>query len=69
MNQTKGNPIKEIRVKHLIDYLNTLDQESIVYLDKNGWEFYGDTEIDVIKNSGLFHAYDFGTGPHVTINN
>ncbi len=42
------------KVKHLIEYLSSLDPEADVYLDKDGWDSYGDNEVDIVKNSGLF---------------
>ena len=46
-------PPFEIRVKHLIKYLEGLDPEATVSLDKDGWE-YQETPEDTISNSYLF---------------
>jgi hypothetical protein len=45
------------KVKHLIEYLSTLDPEMNVSLDKDGWQGYGDTELDIVKTSGLFDVF------------
>lgn len=52
------------KVKHLIEYLSTLDPEMDVLLDKDGWQGYGDNEVDIVKTSGLF---DFVFATHQTI--
>jgi len=59
-----------IQVKHLIEYLSTLDQEAEVSLDKDGW-FYqeGDDPVLTIANRGLFYVSSWGDKPHVIINN
>lgn len=46
------------KVKHLIEYLQTLDPEMDVALDKDGWQGDGDTEVELIKTSGLFDAWN-----------
>lgn len=46
------------KVKHLIEYLQTLDPEMDVTLDKDGWQGEGDTEVELIKTSGLFDAWN-----------
>ena len=46
------------KVKHLIEYLQTLDPEMDVVLDKDGWQGEGDTEVELIKTSGLFDTWN-----------
>ena len=46
------------KVKHLIEYLKTLDPEMDVALDKDGWQGEGDTEVELIKTSGLFDTWN-----------
>ena len=46
------------KVKHLIEYLQTLDPEMDVALDKDGWQGEGDTEVELIKTSGLFDTWN-----------
>jgi hypothetical protein len=45
------------KVKHLIEYLSKLDPEMEVHLDKDGWQGYGDTEVELIETSGLFEPF------------
>jgi len=52
--------IENIKVKHLIEYLNTLNPEAGVSLDKDGWDYDVDV-IETIKNNGLFD-YQEGFG-------
>lgn len=42
------------KVKHLIEYLSTLDPEADVYLDHDGWQGSGDTELELVQTSQLF---------------
>ena len=44
---------KKVRVKHLIEYLQTLDSEAEVSLDKDGWDYH-ETPIETVKNTYLF---------------
>jgi hypothetical protein len=53
------------KVKHLIEYLSKLDPEMEVHLDKDGWQGYGDTEVELIETSGLFEPF----GDSLFINN
>ena len=46
-----------VKVKHLIAYLQKLDPEAGVELDKDGWEHEEDP-IETIENSGLFDIFD-----------
>lgn len=46
------------KVKHLIEYLQTLDPEMDMALDKDGWQGEGDTEVELIKTSGLFDTWN-----------
>lgn len=52
--------ITDIRVKDIIEFLQTFDPETKVYLDKDGWQAYGDeSKADVIRglfdDSGITH--------------
>lgn len=57
------------KVKHLIQYLSELDPEMDVSLDKDGWQGYGDTELDIVKTSGLFYVFTHGDESTLFINN
>jgi hypothetical protein len=46
-----------VKVKHLIAYLQKLDPEAGVELDKDGWEHEEDP-IETIENSGLFDIFN-----------
>ena len=46
-----------VKVKHLIAYLQKLDPEAGVELDKDGWEHEEDP-IEAIENSGLFDIFN-----------
>ncbi len=54
----------KITIKDVIEYLNKFDQSTKVILDKDGWEYAGDTfEIGdtpqiTIGKSGLFYLYN-----------
>ena len=48
-----GDEESQVKVKHLIAYLQKLDPEAGVELDKDGWEHEEDP-IETIENSGLF---------------
>lgn len=50
-------PDEEVKVKHLIAYLQQLDPEMSVQLDKDGWQ-HESNPMDTIQNSGLFDASD-----------
>lgn len=58
---------KRVRVKDLIEYLQTLDPEVEVLLDKDGWEYH-ETPLETIKNTYLFDYKPFGLN-HLMINN
>jgi hypothetical protein len=58
---------KKVRVKDLIEYLQTLDPEVEVLLDKDGWEYH-ETPLETIKNTYLFDYKLFG-GNRLIINN
>ncbi len=51
---------KLIKVKHLIEYLKTLNPEADVVLDKDDWN-YQNNELETLKRSFLFqYEVDFG---------
>lgn len=52
-----GDEESPVKVKHLIAYLQKLDPEASVELDKDGWEHEEDP-IETIENSGLFDIFD-----------
>ncbi len=47
----------KFNLKNLIQYLSKLDPEMEVHLDKDGWQGYGDTEVELIETSGLFEPF------------
>ncbi len=59
---------KKVRVKDLIAYLQTLDPESGVELDKDGWD-YEKTPLETIKYSGVFDYFIDGDEKTLFINN
>lgn len=61
----------EVKVKDLISYLQSLDPEMLVHLDKDGWDYKsGMTGLEVVENSYLFYVSNFNnTQPTLTINN
>jgi len=60
---------KKVRVKHLIEYLQTLDPEVEVTLDKDGWD-YLETPMETVKNAYLFDYWTRKSGEKaLTINN
>lgn len=58
----EGQVKVKVQVKDLISFLQRLDPEANVYLDKDGWMVYGDVDpsdgVAVIENSGLFDVFD-----------
>jgi hypothetical protein len=58
----------KVKVKDLIDYLQTLDPESGVKLDKDGWD-YEKTPLETIKYSGVFDYFIDGDEKILFINN
>lgn len=57
-----------VRVKDLVEYLQSLDPEMEVYLDKDGWDYY-ETGLETVKNSYLFYVSDYKGEKYLTINN
>ena len=57
-----------VKVKDIIEYLQILDPEMEVGLDKDGWDYYP-TGLETVKNSYLFHVWDYKGDKHMTINN
>jgi len=51
-----GDEESTVKVKHLIAYLQKLDPEMGVELDKDGWEHEEDP-IETIENSGIFNRF------------
>jgi hypothetical protein len=49
----------KVFVKDIIEYLNQLDPNMEVFLDKDGWEGYGNG-VDIVKQSGLFQEFNGG---------
>jgi hypothetical protein len=66
-----------IQVKHIVAYLQSLDQEAEVDLDKDGWMEEDCTNPEspemVVRERGLFNYYRDGVGsdkaPYLVINN
>jgi hypothetical protein len=58
----------KVRVKDIIEYLQSLDPEMEVDLDKDGWDYYP-TGLETVKNSYLFHVWDYEGDKHMIINN
>ena len=51
----------EVRVKHLISFLQKLDPETPIELDKDGWlddDFPSKDEEELIANRGVFRIWD-----------
>jgi hypothetical protein len=48
---------KKVKVKDLIEYLQTLDPEVEVHLDRDGWDYH-ETPLETIKNNILFNYTD-----------
>ena len=60
---------EKVKVKNLIEYLQTLDSEAEVELDRDGWDHH-ETPLETIKRSYLFHYTDDPKGEkYLTINN
>jgi hypothetical protein len=59
---------KKVRVKHLIEYLQTLDPEAEVSLDKDGWDYH-ETPIETVKNAYLFDYWTDEGEKYLIINN
>lgn len=57
-----------VRVKDIVEYLNSLDPEMEVYLDKDGWDYY-ETGLETVKKSFLFDVFDSGDKKQLFINN
>ena len=61
-----------IKVKHIIQYLQTLDPEMTAVLDKDGWNAFVDNpkdEVDLISQRGLFNPYNGKSGDFLIIQN
>jgi hypothetical protein len=62
----------QVRVKHLIEFLQSIDPETEVMLDKDGWmedEFLATDEVDLVRSRGLFHLFKHGNKQTLIINN
>ena len=70
-NESNGDITEDqrVKVKHLIEYLQSFDPETNVSLDKDGWDYYYKTPIEVVKHSGLFHPWEYKGKIVLTINN
>lgn len=64
---------KKVMVKHIIEYLSSLNPEMVVNLDHDGWGYNGiDGEVnmvDIVANRGLFEVWTFDGVEIMTINN
>jgi hypothetical protein len=54
----------KVQVKDLIEYLQTLDPEMEVFLDRDGWKYH-ETPMETLKNTYLFQVWE----DTLTINN
>jgi hypothetical protein len=69
-NESNGETTEErVKVKHLIEYLQSLDPETEVSLDKDGWDYRYKNPIEVVKHSGLFDPWEYKGKIVLTINN
>jgi hypothetical protein len=57
-----------VKVKDIIEYLQSLDPEMEVSLDKDGWDYYP-TGLETVKNSYLFDVFNYKGDKHMIINN
>lgn len=69
INESKNTNIK---VKDIIIFLQQFDPETPVYLDRDGWQNYGDNTIE--KNDVIRYVFDDSSithcgGKSITINN
>lgn len=69
INESKNTDIK---VKDIIIFLQQFDPETSVYLDRDGWQNYGDDSIE--KNDVIRYVFDDSAITHrgrnsITINN
>jgi len=60
--------VVKVRVKDLIEYLQSFDPEMEVTLDKDGWDYH-ETPSETIRVSNIFDVWDFDGEEHMTINN
>ena len=61
-----------VRVKHLIEYLQTLNPEIEVGLDKDGWmedEIKPANEVELVEQRGIFDLWEYDEVTHLMINN
>jgi len=60
-NESESPEKLTVRVKHIIEYLQKeFDPEATVHLDHDGWygaEEGAESELDVIKNRGIFDNF------------
>ena len=70
-NESNGEVTEDqkVKVKHLIEYLQSFDPETNVSLDKDGWDYYYGNPIEVIKHSGVFHPFEYDGKKTLYINN
>ena len=69
INESKNTDIK---VRDIIIFLQQFDPETPVYLDRDGWQNYGDNTIE--KNDVIRYVFDDSSITHrdgnsITINN
>lgn len=58
----------KVKVRDLVEYLQSLDPEMEVYLDKDGWDYH-ETGLETVRNSYLFHVWDYEGEKQLFINN
>lgn len=66
VDQEQEKPV--VKVKDLIEYLQSLDPEMKVSLDKDGWDYY-ETPLETIKKTFLFDVFNNGDESILFINN
>ena len=72
----------DIKVKHLVEYLSSLNQEAIVHLDKDGWfahqiynkdgsarEMPDQTPLEIVATHGVFYTFTHKERDYLIINN
>lgn len=72
----------DIKVKHLVEYLSSLNQEAIVHLDKDGWfahqiynkdgsarEMPEQTAVEIVATNGVFSPWQHEDQDYLIINN
>ncbi len=62
----------DVKVKHMIEYLQKFDPEMSIYLDHDGWlekSLGAVDEVDLIVKRGIFYHSTWDEKEHLTLNN